>query len=417
MSRPTPSTKALYRTILGLTDPWEIAEVELKLQEKEVHVRVAVAKETPWGCPECQERISIHDHRERRWRHLDTCQLRTIVHARIPRLRCPKHGVRQVRVPWAEDGSRFTALFEAMVIGWLQEASVSAVAEQLGISWDQAMTIMDRAVRRGEARETEEVVTYVGIDETSERKGHRYLTVVSDLERSRVLFVGFDRTMTTLDEFWKSRSTEQLSGVAAVAMDMWPAYINSTKEHVPEAGEKIVFDKFHIAQHLSKAIDSVRKQEHRQLTAEGKDWLAKTKYSWLRNPDKMTPAQWGEFLKLARSHAFKTGRAWSIVQTFMVLYEYVYLGVIEKRFKEWYGWARRSRLEPIKKVALTIKEHWPNIRTYFEHRITNGGAESINSLIQKLKRKAHGYRNSENFRTAILFHLGGLDLLPAGIPQ
>jgi len=411
MKKPgTLSSNALYAKILGLTAPWEVLDVEIRTAANEIHITVGVPEGFQWFCPDCQDPLPIHDHRERTWRHLDTCQLQTFIHARVPRLSCKVHGVRQIQVPWAEDGSKFTVLFEALVIDWLQEASVSAVAFRLGISWEQAMGIMKRAVKRGQAREKSTVSRYLGIDETSERKGHEYLTIVSNLEESKVLFVGFERKTETLDQFWETRTPEQLEGVVAVAMDMWPAYINSTMAHLPEAETKIVFDKFHIAQHLSKAVDSVRKKENRALLAEGLDWLQGTKYWWLRNLGNMTFSQKRSFLTLVRSHAFKTGRAWAIAQTFMVLYDYVYAGVVEKRFAEWFGWARRSKLEPIKKVALMIKDHWANIVTYFSHRITNAGSEGINALIQKVKRKAHGYRNSENFRIAILFHLGGLDL-------
>jgi transposase len=412
MADRSPSTKALYATILGLPDPWEVVGVDLAFEKNEVHVTVAVPEKTRWGCPDCEDAIPTYDHRDRTWRHLDTCQLQTFVHARVPRVQCPKHGVRQVRVPWAEDGSRFTALFEAMVIGWLREASIQAVAKRIGLTWDQAMGVMKRAVARGQARQGEELVRYFGIDETSEKRGHEYLTIVSDLERTKVLFVDEDRKTETLDRFWASLSRQQLEAVEAVAMDMWQPYINSTREHLPGAEEKIVFDKFHIAQHLNNAIDEVRKAEHRELMAEGKDWLKGTKYLWLRNPEKLVRTKWREFLALARSHSFRTGRAWAIVQTFMAIFDYSYPGVAAKHFKKWYQWARRSKLEPIKKVARMIHDHWPNIFTYFRHRITNAGSESINSLIQKVKRKAHGFRNSENFKTAILFHLGGLDLMP-----
>lgn len=406
--------KALYSQLLGLTAPWGVEKVELKLKEGEVHVTVALPPDQLWVCPECLERAPIHDHKDRTWRHLDTFQYRTLLHARVPRLNCPTHGVKQLRVPWAEEGSRFTTLFEALVIVWLRDANVAAVAKRTGISWDQAWGVAERAVARGEARRKVEPARYLGIDETSKKRGHKYLTIVSDLEKGKVLFVGDDRKTETLDQFWASRTPEQIDAITAVAMDMWQPYINSTSAYLPGASEKIVFDKFHVAQHLNKAVDDVRKAEHRRLTAEGKDWLKGTKYWWLRNPENLSLSEWRAFLELARSHSFRTGRAWSINQTFMVLFDYVYPAVAETRFQEWYRWARRSQLEPIKKVALMIKEHWANIRTYFEHRITNAGSESINSLIQSVKRKARGYRNDGNFKTMIMFHLGGLDLLPDG---
>ena len=115
----TTDSRTLYATLLGLKAPWEITDVEMKQPPGEVHIRVALPESTLWVCPQCNSAAPIHDHQERRWRHLDTCQFPTIVHARVPRLKCPTHGIKQLPVPWAEVGSRFTAMFEALAIDWL----------------------------------------------------------------------------------------------------------------------------------------------------------------------------------------------------------------------------------------------------------------------------------------------------------
>lgn len=409
--------KVLYAAILGIREPWKVESVELKLAEGKIHVRVALPRRERWVCPDCGEAAPIHDHRERRWRHLDTCQYETWLHARVPRLDCPNHGVRQVRVPWAEPGSHFTELFESLAIHWLQEASISAVAGQLGLSWDEASGIMERAVRRGLSRRQAEPIRHVGVDETSFRKRHRYVTVVSDLEHSRVLYVGDERRTESLDPFWSGLTGEQLESIEAVSMDMWDPYIRSTLDHLPEAEGKIVFDKFHVARQLTEAVDTVRKREHRELMAEGKGWLKGTKYLWLRHPENFSWSAWRRFHQNLRTRNLKTARAWAIKENFMTLFDYRYLGVAQKHFESWYRWARRSKLEPIKQVARTLKRHWPNIRTYFQHRITNAGAEGINSLIQKAKRMARGFRNPKRFRMAIYFHCGHLDLYPEGVSK
>ena len=196
-------------------------------------------------------------------------------------------------------------------------------------------------------------------------------------------------------------------------MDMWEPYVRSTRAHVPDADSKIVFDKYHVAQHLNEAVDKVRRQENRELLAEGKTWLVKTKYAWLRNPDNFTRQAWQEFTPL-RESVLRTARAWALKESAMCLWDLSYLAVVEKNFRSWYAWAIRSRLEPIKRVARMIKSHWANIKTYFEHRITNAGSESINSKIQKVKYMSRGFRNRERFRNAIYFHCGELDLYPAG---
>lgn len=405
-------SRTLYATLLGITEPWGVEVVEMKQEAGEVHVTVALPANTRWVCPECLAAAPIHDHQERTWRHLDTCQFKTLIHARVPRLDCPAHGIRQLRVAWAEPGSRFTALFEALAIDWLKQASLSAVAKQLRISWDEADGIMGRAVERGLAWRTLEPPRYVGVDETSFQKRHEYVTVASDLEGARVLYVGDDRGQEALDGFWRSWTPAQRARVEAVAMDMWEPYVRSTRAYLAEAEEKIVFDKFHVAQHLGKAVDEVRKREHRTRLAQGDPILKGTKYDWLRS---RKGRSWSEAraFNLLREIVTKVARAWSLREAAMALWELHSQAAADRNFKRWYRWARCSRLEPVRRVAEMLKRHWANIRTFFKHRITNAGAESINEKIQTVKRRARGFRSRQRFRNAIYFHCGGLDLYPA----
>ena len=143
----------MFEQILGIVSPWFVAEVELALEQGEVRVSLEHRADATWCCPECGAACPLHDHQPaRRWRHLDTCQYQTIVSASLPRTNCPTPGAKVVRVSWTEPLSRFTMLFEGLVIAWLREASQSAVAEQFGLSWDEVPGIMNRAVQRGAAR-------------------------------------------------------------------------------------------------------------------------------------------------------------------------------------------------------------------------------------------------------------------------
>ena len=404
--------RELYRRILGIEAPWHIESVDLALALGEVHVYLAHQDLTSWPCPECGIECPLHDHQpERKWRHLDTCQYQTILHAEPPRSRCPEHGVKVVKLPWAEPSSRFTALFEALAIAWLKAASQKAVAERLGLSWDEIHGIMSRAVKRGLERRNAEPVSRLGVDEKAFRKGHKYLTVVNDLTQSRVLYVAEDRKQESLDGFWKTLTAEQLAGVQAVAMDMWDPYVSSVREHVAEADGKIVFDKFHIAQHLAQAVDQVRRKENKRLRAEGDDRLVGTRYDWLRNRENTTAKDWRKFAAL-RDSELKTARAWALKETAMGLYTYRYQGPARKHFRWWYNWAVRSRLEPMKDVARMLKRRFDNVITYLRHHITNATSESINAKIQWVKYTARGFRNKQNFINAIYFHCGGLDLAP-----
>lgn len=402
-------SREVFQQLLGVMSPWYVSEVDLALKQNKVRVYVDLDEEAILVCPECETPCPGYDRRRRQWRHLDTMQYETLVIAEVPRLKCPEHGVCQISVPWAEDRSRFTALFEALVINWLKEASFAAVARQLRLSWDQVAGIQDRAVRRGLARRELQAPKFVGVDETSFQKRHEYVTSVVDLEAGVVLHVADGRSQGALDGFYQALGSEGCAAIEAVAMDMWPAYINSTREHVPAADEKIVFDKFHLAQHLGDAVDKVRRQEHRELSRQGDDRLKNSKYLWQKNH--LTGDQKQRFQALRRSE-LKVARAWAIKELAMGLWNYVRRGWAEKMWNRWHAWAIRSRLEPIKRVARMIKRHWDGVMNAVTSNITNATSEGMNSKIQWIKRKACGYRNRDRFRNAIYFHLGGLDLYP-----
>ena len=178
--------RQLYQQLLEIVSPWFVSRVELDLEGGEVHVYLGHEKTAGWCCPECGEACRLHDHQpERTWRHLDTCQYRTVLHAEPPRTRCEEHGVRVVQIAWAEPHGRFAALFERLVIDWLRAASRHAVADRMGLSWDEAHGIIERAVKRGLARREAEPIGHIGVDEKAFRKRHRYVTVVSDIDPGR----------------------------------------------------------------------------------------------------------------------------------------------------------------------------------------------------------------------------------------
>jgi transposase len=330
----------------------------------------------------------------------------------MPRTSCPDHGVRVVRVPWAEPHGRFTLLFERMVIDWLKAASQAAVAARMGLSWDEVHGIMERGVKRGLARRKSEEVPYLGVDEKSFRKGHRYVTVVNDLVGGRVLYVAKDREQSSLDGFWETLTADQRGGVQAVAMDMWDAYANSVRKHLKDGDEKIVYDKFHIAKHLADGVDRVRRQENKQLRSRGDGTLSGTRYLWLKNPENQTEKQWKEF-RVLRNTNLRTARAWALKEQASKLWDYKYEKPARKHFAWWYRWATHSRLKPMIEKAKMLKNRLKGVLTYLRHPITNAMSESINAKIQWIKYTARGFRNEESFATAIYFHCGGLDLSPS----
>jgi transposase len=403
----------LYQQVLGLSSPWRVADVRLDMESTQIHIHVEHSDGCRWSCPQCGCELSCYDHApEREWRHLDTCQFMTLVHARIPRVKCPEHGVVQVKVPWAEPHGRFTILMERFVINVLQACqTVKGACELVRISWDQAWHVLERAVTRGLSRKEATTIARIGVDEKAFRKGHRYLTIVNDVENGTVEFVSEGREKASLATFFESRTPEQLAGIEAIAMDMWEPYLQATLEAVPLASSKIVFDRFHIMQHMTKSVDAVRRAENRALSADGDDRLKRTKYLWIASKENVHPKRRAEFRSL-RGSDLKTARAWAIKENLRHLWDFSVEGWARRFFSEWSGWAMRSRLEPVKAVARMIGHRLENVITYCRHRITNGVAEGLNSKIMAIKRRAGGYRNVLNFKTVIYFYCGGLQLYP-----
>src|SRR5581483_8194961 len=403
----------LYGQILGLQAPSFVEHVDLDVANVRVDIRLEHDPGVRWPCPQCRRELACRDHAEDRvWRHLDTCQFGTYVHARIPRVECPEHGVVQVSVPWAAARSRFTALMERWAIDVLKQcATIEGARSLLRLSWDELWGIMSRAVARGRARKRARVMPVIGVDEKAFKKGHSYMTVVCDAQEGCVEYVAEERTAEALNGFWQSLSEEQRAGIEAIVMDMWPAYINSTLAQVPQANEKIVFDRFHIMMHVSRAVDTVRKQGHRQLAAEDDERLKGTKYLWLYSKENLPVHRRAEFNALFNQE-LKVGRAWAIKEALRSLWRYRSESWARRYFKRWFFWATHARLPAIRDVAYLLKAHLNNIVTYCRHRVTNAVAEGLNSKIMAIKRRACGYRNPEHFKTAIYFFCGGLDLYP-----
>jgi transposase len=403
---------ALYEYLLGLKSPWSVGRVNLDVKEQRVDVWAEHSESAKWECPQCSKKLPLYDHAEERtWRHLDSCQFQTHLHARIPRVKCDEHGVVQVKVPWAEPRSRFTLLFERLAIDVLSQCDVSGATRILGISWDEAWGLMQRAVKRGQERKKERVVRRIGVDEKAAAKGHRYLTLVCNLDDGTVEHIAEDRKQSSLDGYYEGLSKKQLKGIEAVSMDMWQPYIQATLAKVPDAAGKIVFDRFHVMGYIGKAVDTVRRQEHLELMESGDETLKGSKHLWLYSWENVPERRRNEFNALRRQE-LKVGRAWAIKEALRRLWSFVYPESGRKFWKRWYFWATHSRLAPVKAAAETIRRHIDNILTYYQHPVTNAMSEGLNSKIQKIKSMACGFRNTENFKTAIYFHCGGLDLYP-----
>lgn len=402
---------AHYSLLLGMHRPWRVKKADLNLEAHKVEVLVEHEAEAPACCPQCGKQCARHDHApQRSWRHLDVMQFATLIRARVPRANCPEHGVGTVRAPWAEPNSRFTLLFEVFAVQVIEASrSLRQAADLLRLDWDGVQRVMDRAVQRGLARRSTEGVAYVGLDEKSFGRGQDYVSVMTDLKARRVLEVVPGRNSAQAVALWESLPPKQRAQVEAAAMDMGADFAAATRQAAPAAD--IVHDKFHVCKLLNEAVDKVRKEEHRRLLARGDDSLKHTKFLWLRGS-----APTGEralrFEQLC-ARDLKTARAWAYKEIFVESWSQPDASAGLEFFRRWFRTVRRSKLEPLKKLALTLQSHLTGLINYFTHRITNALTEGFNSRIQAIKAHARGFRRFANYRTRILFFRGKLDMQPS----
>jgi transposase len=402
----------LYRQLLGVTSPWTVERVEMSVHDVRVDVYLTHTEGAHFACPECGVDHGVYDHAdERQWRHLDSCQFRTLLHARPPRVKCPEHGVRQARLPWAEPGSRFTLLFEALAIDVLLSTDVKKAATLLCLTWDEAWHIMERAVIRGRGAKPQAMPSMIGVDEKAIAKGHRYMTLVCDLEQATVEYIGDERRESSLRAYFAAFELEARQALQAISLDMWPAYINACRQDIPDANQKMVFDRFHIMRHVVDAVDRVRKRENKALLETGDTTLSKSKYLWLYSAENVPERSRERFDMLKGAH-LKTARAWALKESLRELWDCRHERQAVALWKRWYFWATHSRLPPMIAAAKTIAKHLPNVLTYFKHPISNAMAEGLNSKIATIQKRACGYRNAAHFKIAVYFHCGGLSLWP-----
>lgn len=398
-----------YAKLLGLVAPWTVRNVVLDVEHTTLDIHVVEGSDASFPCPECAVPSPLHDHApERRWRHLDTMQFTTEIVTRLPRVSCAEHGVKTVAVPWADAHARWTLLFESFAVVVLQSTSnLTRAMALLRIGWEQAQAIQERAVKRGLSRRKEETIEHIGIDEKSFLKGHRYASLMTDLDKGRVLEVVEDRTKESVQTLIKSALSDvQLPGVRAAAMDMWRPFMDAWED---ASDAPIVHDRFHVSKYLGEAVNAVRKQENRALCNEGNDLLVGAKYLFLKNELKVDEK--ARFRSLMQED-LKVGRAWALKEDFRHFWDYVRECVARSFFNRWYFHATHSRLKPLITVAKMLKRHLSGLLSHCTHAISNAVTEGLNSKIQSVKASARGFRSFVHYRIAILFHCGKLEMQP-----
>ena len=393
----------LFTMALGLSKPWRVVDIKFSKEDGRLDLWLDFTKGAKFPCPTCEEKEGeVHDTQDRTWRHLNFFQYETLLHARVPRVDCGRCGVHQVEVPWARPGSGFTLLFEMLVLQLSREMSVAGVAEVTSEHANRIWRILSHYVEKARLAVDLSGFRKLGIDEFSLRKGHVYMTSFSDLDASRVLYLGEGRKKGVIQDFMEDlkRRAFNPGQIDVVCCDMWDPYLNGLRNHTPQA--RVVFDRFHVMGQINQAIERVRREEQRANAA-----LKETRFLWLKNPKNLTEKQAVRLASL-KSLDLKTARAYHLKLALARFWEMTNPTEALRHLRRWYFWATHSRLTPVITAARTIKRYWHGVVGYLEARVTNGVVEGLNSKIKTAMKRAYGFKHVTYLRTIVYLVAGKL---------
>lgn len=383
------NSNQLFEMALGLGAQWKVAGCRFEGSPKKLELKIEAQGGMHWKCPQCERCGPVHDRVEKRWRHLNFFEYETELVARVPRCRCEEHGVRQIEVPWARAGSGFTLMFEALTMLLCEQMPVSDVAELVGEEDTRLWRIVCAYVEKAQADRDWSKVRRVLVDETSSRRGHRYVTNFVDEQTGELLLMLEGRKGAVFEAFLGALREHGGSSEAIewIGMDMSAAYQSGAREHFPKA--RVVFDHFHVMALAGEALDEVRRELQREnVEIKGARW-AVLGNEWTRSEEQQEARR-----HLMRAYP-KLGRAMGLREGL----QDVLSARSEEGLKWWLGWAVRSRLEAFKRVGRTLRKHLHGILGFFESGITSAAIEAMNGKIQLAKRMAKGFRNFTYFRT------------------
>ncbi|MFA5675644.1 MAG: ISL3 family transposase [Christensenellales bacterium] len=388
---------SLFSRSIGIEEPWYIRSIESK--NDEVHIYVDIRDGVMLPCAECEKMgyRQGYEKTERIWRHGDCLFYPTYVHCRRPRVKCKEHGTKVVEAPWARKHSRFTLLFEGYAMLILADMPILKASRALRCNEKSLTRMMRHWVRKAVDEDDLSKVTSLGIDETSFKRGQSYVTVIVDAAARRVVDVEEGRSDQTVIDF--SYKLEAKGGasekIAYVTSDMSKAYMSGVQECFPYA--MLTIDKFHVKKLMLEAMDEVRRAEQKEHRSKV---LLNSKKLLMIPQGRQSDSQREKVAELSKQYP-KTGRAFRMVQSLDTVYSSKDIFEARERFNALYRWLRKSRLDPMKKVALTLKKYAEEILSIFTTRLTNAICEGINSMIQAAKRKARGYHTIEGFSCMI----------------
>jgi len=394
---------------LGMEEPWYIVGAEFKEEDLALHIYTAIRKNAVIACPSCGGAAKRYGYepKERIWRHGDCMFYPCYVHCRRPKVICPNCGNKQINAPFERKNSRFTLLFEGYAMLILADMPIAKTAALLRCDEKSLVKIMRYWINKAVDNMDLHDVAMLAIDETSFKRGHKYVTLIIDAARRRVLDVEQGRDMEAIKRFAEKLS--QRGGdplkITAVTSDMSKAFLPAIEKNFPNA-ENII-DKFHVKKVLIDALDEVRKAEQKSVS--DKKSLFRGRRLFMIPESKLTMEQAAQIGEMSKRYP-KTGRAYRIVAGLDDFYSSRTVDEAQTAFKSLYSWMRRCRLQPMKDAAETLMRHREKIIAYFKNRVTNAICEGINSMIQAAKRKARGFHTFEGYAAMIFLVAGKLEL-------
>ena len=403
------NNKNLFAAALHIQAPWFVEKIDFNEHEKLLNIYIDFRKGSSFSYKDVDKHIEgnykAYDTVRKKWKHLNFFQHECYIHARVPRVKLENNSVRLIKTPWEGKSQGFTLLFEALVLQLVSNMTVLKVSKLINVSDDKLWRMLEKYIDISLQKRDLGNVVAIGIDETSRKKGHNYITLFVDLEKRKTIFITKGKDNKTIVSFKEDleKHNGDITNIKAVSCDMSPAFIKGVKENIPNA--KITFDKFHIMKIINKAVDEVRRSE-----AKLESILKDCRYVVLKNRKNLTDKQNQKLSELMISKLnLKTLRAYHIRETFQDLYKSETKDEFVLLLKKWYFWATHSRIEPIKKVAYTIRRHWDGIINWIESRINNGILEGLNSIIQAAKAKARGYSTTKNLKIIAYLLTADLD--------
>ena len=406
------NTNALFTQALGVVSPWQVVELKFDQSTKRLDIRLDFAPGSTFPCPVCDAPSKVYDSSDQRWRHLNFFEHLTFLEARQPRVRCIKHGVKTVTVPWARTGSDFTLFFDAVIVELGRNGlTPTAIGRIVGEHDTRIWRVFEHYVDKAREQVTFTGVEKVGVDETSRAKGHAYVTLFADIEKARVMFVTEGKDHETLGSFKQDFVAHggDPSQISDFSLDMSKAFIKGIGKEFANA--HLTFDKFHVIKLMNEAVDEVRRNEQKTHPE-----LKKTRYIWLKNEENLKTGECVKFDQFKDS-TLATARSYRIKTTLQALYMQS-AETAPDFFRRWYFWATHSRLPAVVKVAKTLKRHLAGVLRWFNSRINNGMLEGMNSLVQAAKARARGFRSVRKMCVVIYLLLSKLDFnLPNALPS